>query len=199
MALKKLTIRDVPLDNHTVLMRADFDVPRDSLGLVSDDIQIRASLPTINHLLDRGCKVVIISHASSPNGIDPAPSLEAAAHRLANILGQNIRFVEGISFDKIFQVVKRSPSKSVILLENLYFHRGEKLNSIDFAKNLAIYTKARYFVQDSPSVVHKKHASTDMITQFVPSVAGLLLALAVLPEGNLPGVDGLLDARDKKE
>lgn len=199
MVLSKLTIRDVPLDNHTVLVRVDYDVPYDSLGIVSDDSSIRASLPTIRHLLDRGCKVVLISHVSSPNGIDPAPSLEPTAHRLANLLGQSIRFTDVITKDRVYQVVKRSPKNSVIMLENLYFHNGEKLNSVDFAKTLAEATMARYFIQDSPNIVHKAHASTDLITHFIPSVAGFLLVQSGISDNNLPGIVGLLDARIKKE
>lgn len=199
MVLSKLTIRDVPLDNHTVMVRVDYDVPLDSLGIVSDDLPIRASLPTINHLLERGCRIVIISHASSPNGIDPAPSLEPTAYRLANLLGKNVRFIDAVNLDRIYQVVKRSPKNSVIMIENLYFHNGEKRNSIDFAKSLANATMAKYYIQDSPKIVHKSHASTDMITQFIPSVAGLLLMQSEFMDDNLPGLVGLLDARAKKE
>lgn len=199
MALNKLTIRDVPLDNRTVLVRADYDVPLDSLGIVSDDSLIRASLPTLQHLLDRGCKVVIISHATSANGLDSVPSLEPAAHRLANLLGRDIRFVDMILGDKVYQVVKRAPKNSIIMLENLYMHSGEQLNNSDFAKNLVVSTGAKYFVQDSPKIVHNSHATVDAITLFIPSVAGFLLERSNLPIGDLPGVNGLLDARKKKE
>lgn len=193
MVLLKLTIRDVPLDNHTVLVRADYDVPLDSLGVVSDDSLIRASLPTLSYLLNRGCKVVIISHAANQT------SLEPAAFRLANLLGRDIRFTDITVGDKVYQAIKRAPNNSVIVLENLHINHGEKLNNRDFAKKLVTDTGARYFVQDSPNVVHNSHASTDMITSFIPSVAGFLIENAILQSNNLPGIIGLLDSTTKLE
>lgn len=175
MGFYKLTIRDIPLDNLMVLVRADYNVPLTDKGDISDDLRIRASLPTINYLLEHGCKVVIMSHLGRPESNDRTLTLEPIAQRLAELLGKDVRFVDRCIGDKVFQAIKRAPKNSVIVLENLRFHKEEEANDVDFAKQIAKSTSARYFVQDGFGVVHRAHASTSAITQFIPSVAGLLL------------------------
>jgi phosphoglycerate kinase len=175
MGFFKLTIRDVPLDNRTVLVRADYNVPLAKDGSISDDLRIRASLPTLKYLLDRGCKVVIISHLGRPEGKDLSLSLEPIAERLATLLGRDVRFVDDCIGDRVYQSVKRAPAGSIIVLENLRFYKQEEADNHEFAKKLARNTEARYFVQDGFGVVHRAHASTHAITLYIPSVAGLLL------------------------
>ena len=175
MGFFKLTIRDVPLDNRTVLVRTDYNVPLAEDGSISDDLRIRASLPTLRYLLGRGCKVVIISHLGRPEGKDLALSLEPIAGRLATLLGHDVRFVDDCIGDRVYQSVKRAPSGSIIMLENLRFYAQEEADDHEFAKKLAKNTEARYFVQDGFGVVHRAHASTHAITLYIPSVAGLLL------------------------
>lgn len=176
MKFFKETIRDVPLEHTTVLVRADYNVPLNDEGQISDDLRIRASLPTLQYLLERGCKVVIMSHLGRPDGKkDSKYSLEVVAERLAKLLQQNIRFVDDCKGDRVRQVVKRAPRNSVVLLENVRFYAEEEANDYDFAKAIADAVKARYFVQDGFGVVHRAHASTDAITLCIPSVAGLLL------------------------
>ena len=171
----KLTIRDVPLDHKTVLVRADYNVPLTFDGSISDDLRIRASVPTIEHLLSRGCKVVIISHLGRPEGRDKALSLEQIAQRLAHVLKKDVRFVDDCIGDKPAQAIKRAPAGSIIVLENLRYYLEEEADDHDFAQKIATTTGARYFVQDGFGVVHRAHASTHAITQFIPSVSGLLL------------------------
>lgn len=175
MTFFKQTISTVPLQGDVVLLRTDFNVPLTSTGGVSDDFRIRASLPTIQKLLHDGCKVVIISHLGRPEGVDPSLSLEVAAQRLANYLEMPVRFVEQTTGDRVRMAVKRAPKRSVIVLENLRFHPEEEANDMSFAAALAKDTGARYFVQDGFGVVHRAHASTAAITQFLPGVAGMLL------------------------
>lgn len=175
MSFFKLTIRDVPLDNQTVLVRTDYNVPIAPDGTISDDSRIRASLPTLNYLLNRGCKVVIISHLGRPKSRDSAYSLEPVALRLAQLIHRDIRFVDHTFGDKVYQAVKRAPGSSITVLENLRFYPEEEADDTEFARRIVASTGARYFVQDGFGVVHRAHASTDAITQFVPSVAGLLL------------------------
>lgn len=175
MKFFKKTLRDVPLDGMTVLVRADYNVPLKDDGTIHDDFRIRASLPTIRRLLKDGCKVVIISHLGRPNGIDPKLSLEPAAKRLAELLKEPVRFVDQTTGDKVKMAVKRAPKRSVTVLENLRFHPEEEANDEGFARKLAKDSGARYFVQDGFGVVHRDHASTAAITLFLPSVAGLLL------------------------
>jgi phosphoglycerate kinase len=171
----KKTIRDVPLEGTTVLLRADYNVPLKEDGTIHDDFRIRASLPTVMRLLKDGCKVVIIAHLGRPNGRDPQLSLEPAALRLAELLGEPVRFVDQTVGSKVKMAIKRAPARGVIVLENLRFHSEEEANDEAFARKLAADTGARYFIQDGFGVVHRDHASTAAITSFIPSVAGLLL------------------------
>lgn len=172
----KKTIRDIPLDGKTVLLRADYNVPINKEATVKDDYRIRASLPTLKYLIDRGCKIVIISHLGRPDGvIQPSMSLVPVARQLESLLGERVTFVESCVGDTARVAVRQAGVKSILLLENLRFHPGEELNDPDFARALVEASGADYFVQDGFGVVHRAHASTSAIAQFIPSVAGLLL------------------------
>ena len=172
----KMTVRDVPLDHQTVLVRADYNLPLDSKGVIEDDFRIRASIPTLQYLLDRHCKVVIISHLGRPDGKkDPKYTLEPAAQRLAELIRLPVRFVADCIGDRARMAVKQSPRNGLTVLENLRFYPGEEANDRDFAKKIVDASGARYFVQDGFGIVHRAHASTSAITEFLPSVAGLLL------------------------
>jgi len=175
MGFFKQTINTVPLEGKTVLVRADYNVPLKDDGTIADDFRIRASLPTIHKLLKDGCKVVIISHLGRPEGRDKKLTLLPVAQRLAQWLGEPVRFVDEVVGDKVKMAIKRAPKRSVTVLENLRFYPGEEANDPVFAKQLAADSGARYFVQDGFGVVHRAHASTSAITQELPSVAGLLL------------------------
>jgi 3-phosphoglycerate kinase len=175
MTFFKQTINTVPLQHETVLLRADYNVPLKEDGTIDDDFRIRASLPTVKKLLSDGCKVVIISHLGRPEGHDEKLSLEPVALRLAQLLGESVRFVDQTVGDKVKMAVKRAPKRSVIVLENLRFDPREEANDEGFARELAESSTARYFVQDGFGVVHRAHASTSAITLQLPSVAGLLL------------------------
>lgn len=175
MSFGKLTVRDVPLSHQTVLVRVDYNVPMSANGEVDDDLRIRASLPTIEYLLERGCKIILISHLGRPEGRESKFSLEPAAQRLAHLLKRDVRFVDQCIGDKAYQAVKRAPKNSITMLENLRFHPEEEADDHEFARKIIKATGARYFVQDGFGVVHRAHASTHAITLCVPSVAGLLL------------------------
>jgi phosphoglycerate kinase len=175
MSFFKQTINTVPLHGETVLVRADYNVPLNKDGTIGDDTRIRASLPTVKKLLADNCKVVIISHLGRPEGRDEKLTLEPAAQRLAELLGESVRFVDQTIGDKPRMAIKRAPKRSVIVLENLRFYPEEEANDEDFAKKLAETSGAKYFVQDGFGVVHRAHASTSAISHYLPSVAGLLL------------------------
>lgn len=175
MKFYKQTIKTVPLEGTTVLLRADYNVPLEADGTIADDFRIRASLPTVQYLLENNCKVVIMSHLGRPEGNDPKFSLEPVALRLSELLGKPVYFVPETVGDRVKMAVKRAPNNSVIVLENLRFDPREEANDDDFAKQLAEDSGACYFVQDGFGVVHRAHASTEAITHFLPSVAGLLL------------------------
>ena len=175
MSFFKRTIRDVPIDNKTVLVRADYNVPQSSTGAISDDLRIRASIPTLEYLLEHHAKVVIMSHLGRPEGREAKYSLKPVAKRLSELLGRKVIFVDDCIDDKVVQAVKKAPNNSIILLENLRYYPEEEANDSDFAQKIAKSTGARYFVQDGFGVVHRAHASTEAITHFIPSVSGLLL------------------------
>jgi 3-phosphoglycerate kinase len=175
MAFFKQTINTVPLHGETVLLRADYNVPLKSDGTIESDFRIQASLPTVKKLLADNCKVVIISHLGRPEGRDPKLSLEPVALRLAELLGEPVRFVDETVGDKVKMAVKQAPKRGVIVLENLRFDPREEANDESFARELAQSSGARYFVQDGFGVVHRAHASTAAITLQLPSVSGLLL------------------------
>lgn len=175
MAFFKQTINTVPLQHKTVLLRTDYNVPLNDDGTIADDFRIRASLPTIRKLLSDGCKIVLISHLGRPEGRDEKLSLEPMAARLAELLGEPVRFVDRTIGDKPRMAIKRAPKRGVIVLENLRFFEQEEADDEKFAAELAKTSGAKYFVQDGFGVVHRAHASTSAITHFLPSVAGLLL------------------------
>lgn len=175
MSLSKLTIKDVPLEHKTVLVRADYNVPLNTKGEISDDLRIRASLPTLRYLLSQHAKVVIISHLGRPEGRDASQSLAPIAERLQELLGHTVHFIDDCIGDKVKQGLRKASAGSVTVLENLRYYAAEEENTESFAKQIAQATGARYFVQDGFGVIHRAHASTDAITHFIPSVSGLLL------------------------
>lgn len=175
MAFFKRTIKDVPIDHKTVLVRADYNVPLNKKGEISDDLRIRASIPTLEYLLKHHAKVVVMSHLGRPEGRDKSQSLEVVSERLAELLGKKVIFVDDCIGDKVVQAVKKAPADSVVLLENLRYYAEEEANDEKFAEKIAKSTGARYFVQDGFGVVHRAHASTDAITHYIPGVSGLLL------------------------
>lgn len=177
MGFFKQTIRDLPLlhgEHHRVLVRVDYNVPLKD-GKVSDDLRIKASLPTLQYLLERNCSLVLISHLGRPEGHDMQFSLEPAAEILGKLLGKEVTFVDDIVGDAAYQTVKKAPEGSIVMLQNLRFDPREEEDDEEFAKGIARVAQADYFVQDGFAVVHRAHASTHAITMQLPSVAGLLL------------------------
>ncbi|MGD8374456.1 MAG: phosphoglycerate kinase [Candidatus Woesebacteria bacterium] len=179
MNFYKKTVLDVPLDGQRVLVRADYNVPLNG-SKIADDYRIVRSAPTIKHLLSRGCQVVICSHLGRPKGqVNPDFSLEPVAAHLGDLLGMPVGFITDCVGDKVKQATKLLQSGQVLLLENLRFYPEEEANDPVFAQQLAKDSGAVYFVQDGFGVVHRAHASTSAITNFLPSVAGQLLVSEV--------------------
>lgn len=170
----KQTIHDVDLRHKTVLVRVDYNVPLLENGKISDDLRIRASLPTLRYLLSQHCKIVLISHLGRPQGRDEKYSLAPVAVRLSELLQYPVKFVDDCVGDKVRQTVRRS-SGAIILLENLRFYPEEEADDTQFARSIARASQADYFVQDGFAVVHRKHASTHEITMYMPGLAGDLV------------------------
>lgn len=171
----KQTIRDVDVERETVLVRVDYNVPMNEDGTIADDLRIRASLPTVKYLLEHQCRLVLISHMGRPQGRDQSLSLAPVAARLAELLGQSVRFVDDCVGDKVRQMVRHNSCGSILLLENLRYYKEEEANDMSFAKSLAKSSGASFFVQDGFGAAHRAHASTQAITMYLPSFAGLLL------------------------
>lgn len=172
----KLTIRDAPLDEKTVLVRVDYNLPMNKKGEIEDDYRVVMSLPTIKELIRRKCKIVLISHMGRPDGkVVKSESLEPVAERLGELLDRSVKFVPNCIGDQVAQAARRLRPGGVLLLENLRFHAGEEANDESFARALARDSGAQYFVQDGFGTAHRAHASYVAITHVLPSVSGLLL------------------------
>ena len=175
MNLHKLTINDVQLRNHRVIIRADFNVPLDDSLQITDDTRIRSTLPTINHVVDDGGKVILCSHLGRPKGkFDPRYSLAPVAKRLGRLLGKEVIFAPDCIGHAVEGLVAKMRTGDVMLLENLRFHPGEETNDDAFSKSLA--SLGDVYINDAFGAAHRAHASTVGITKFIKtSVAGFLL------------------------
>ncbi len=176
----KQTINDIDIAGKQVLLRADYNVPLNDKGQITSDFRIKQSIPTIKALIQNNCKIVICSHLGRPkNSDDKTCSLKPVALRLSELLGQEVIMTESCIGDPTSNATANIQSGQVVLLENLRYFKEEEQNNDEFAKALVEDSHAEIFVQDGFGVVHRAHASTDAITHYLPSVAGLLLAREV--------------------
>ncbi len=170
----KKTIKDVNVKGKRVLVRVDFNVPI-AEGAVTDDSRVRAALPTIRHLVDHHAKVILCSHLGRPKGEpDPKFSLRPVRRVLQRLIGRNVVFVDDIVGPDAHEAVERMVDGEILMLENVRFAPGEKTNDPTFAKALA--SLADIYVNDAFGSVHRAHASTAGVAEFLPAYAGLLLA-----------------------
>jgi phosphoglycerate kinase len=175
--MQKKTIRDLrdaELRGKRALVRVDFNVPLDDHGRVSDDTRIRASLPTISYLLERGARVILLSHLGRPKGKpEQKYSLEPVSRRLAELLPKaRVTFVESTDTDEAMKATHGGPG--VVLLENTRFLGGEETNDERLARALAALGDV--YVNDAFGSAHRAHASTEGVARYLkPAVAGLLM------------------------
>lgn len=175
MNINKQTIEDLDLRGKRVFIRADFNVPLDEHLNITDDTRIRSTLPTINHAIDEGARVILASHLGRPaDKPDKRLSLAPVAKRLQRFLKKDVRFVPDCVGPEVEAAVAEMRDGDVLLLENLRFHPGEQANDVTFAKALAHV--ADVYINDAFGTVHRSHASVTGITQFVKaSAAGFLM------------------------
>ena len=162
------------LTGKRVLVRADFNVPVDDAGNITDDTRIRAALPTIKDLTSKGAKVILCSHFGRPKGVDEKLRLTPVAKRLSELLGQTVVKCDDCIGDEVASKVAAMANGQVALLENVRFYPEEEQNDPEFAKKLA--ANADLYVNDAFGTAHRAHASTEGVTKYLsPSVAGYLI------------------------
>nr|WP_211176353.1 phosphoglycerate kinase [Brasilonema sp. UFV-L1] len=162
------------LSGKRALVRVDFNVPVDDAGNITDDTRIRAALPTIQDLTQKGAKVILVSHFGRPKGVDDKLRLTPVAKRLSELLGQEVVKTDDSIGDEVASQVGALQNGQVLLLENVRFYKEEEKNDPEFAKKLA--ENADLYVNDAFGTAHRAHASTEGVTKYLsPSVGGYLI------------------------
>lgn len=169
----KKTIRDIDPAGKRILVRVDYNVPIKD-GKVSDDTRIRAAMPTVNYLLEKGAALILCSHLGRPKGgPEPKYSLKPVAEYLGGLLGKPVAFAEDCVGPVAEAAAKALKPGDVLVLENTRFHPEEEKNNLDFAKQMA--SLADLYVNDAFGSAHRAHASTEGVARFLPAVAGFLM------------------------
>lgn len=174
--MEKLTIKDLALSGKRVLMRVDFNVPVEK-GNITDDSRIRASLPSIQYILDHGASLVLMSHLGRPKGKDPAATLAPCAKRLSELLKKPVQMAPDCVGPEVEKLASALKPGQVLLLENLRFHTGEESPEKDpkFVENLAKLGDC--YVNDAFGTAHRAHASTAAIAKYFPGKAAIGLLM----------------------
>ncbi|MCD6528282.1 phosphoglycerate kinase [bacterium] len=174
MRYLKTLRKDLEVENKKVLVRCDFNVPLSEKGEILDDYRIRQTIPTIEYLIKRGAKVILISHLGRPGGVrNEKYSLKPIAKKLSELLGKKVIFFEDCIGERTREKIRELKPGEVILLENLRFYKGEEAGDIAFAKELA--TLGDVYVGDAFAVSHRAHASISEVPKMMPSGAGFLM------------------------
>ena len=174
MAFTKKTVRDIDVEGKRIIMRVDFNVPLKD-GVVTDDTRIKAAIPTIKYLKEHGAGIVLMSHLGRPKGDGPEPelSLKPAAEKLAELTGDDVKFVDDTYGEKAAAAVAEVKPGDILVLENVRFDKREKKNDPEIAKKLASY--GDIFVLDAFGTAHRAQGSVVGPAAYIPAVAGFLL------------------------
>uniref|UniRef100_A0A0E0JW27 Phosphoglycerate kinase n=4 Tax=Oryza TaxID=4527 RepID=A0A0E0JW27_ORYPU len=168
------TLGEADLRGKKVFVRADLNVPLDDAQKITDDTRIRASVPTVKFLLEKGAKVILASHLGRPKGVTPKYSLKPLVPRLSELLGVDVVMANDCIGEEVEKLAAALPEGGVLLLENVRFYKEEEKNDPEFAKKLA--SVADLYVNDAFGTAHRAHASTEGVTKFLkPAVAGFLM------------------------
>lgn len=172
MSIRSLT--DLQLRGRRLLVRVDYNVPLDEAGNITDDTRIRASLPTLRHILDHGGRAILMTHLGRPKGVTENLRVRPVADRLSELLGQSVGYVR----ETVGPVAERAAAGlangECLLLENVRFNEGETRNDPDFSRELAAL--GEIYVNDAFGTAHRAHASTEGVARLLPErAAGLLM------------------------
>ena len=177
-------LKELNVKKKRVIVRVDFNVSVGENNEVIDDLRIRESIPTINHLTEKGAKVILISHFKEPKEksslssgkkgkIEKNRSLRVVAAKLSEVLGKEVKFCEDSVGEGAEEVVKKLEEGEVLLLENLRVYREEKEKSEDFARKLA--SLGDIYINDAFSVSHRDHSSISLLPKLLPAGYGMLI------------------------
>ncbi len=168
------SIRDLEVAGKRALVRVDFNVPLDESGGVKDDTRIRAALPTLQMLRERGAALVVMSHLGRPKGeVVEKLRMDGVAARLSELLGSPVRKIDQVIGEEAERASASLAPGEVLFLENLRFHPGEEKNDPEFASSLA--RLGDLYVDDAFGAAHRAHASVVGVAKLLPSAAGLLM------------------------
>lgn len=184
MNYNKKSIKDVDVKGKRVLLRCDFNVPRNKeTGEISSEKRIVASLPTIKYLLENGAKVIACSHMGKPKGeFKKELSLAPVAKRLSEYLKMQVNFASDVAGEESVKIAADLKDGEIMLMENVRFDPGEEKNDSEFAKKLAAF--GEIYVSDAFGTVHRSHASTAGVAAFLPAYAGFLVEKELSTMGN---------------
>lgn len=172
--MAKLTLKDLKAHGKQVFVRVDYNVPLEEKGgvmVITDDTRIRATLPTLEHLIKDGAKLILAAHLGRPKGKrEPSMSLAPVSIRLGELLGKKVGFVDDCVGEKVEKAVAGMKQGDVILLENVRYYAEEEANDPVFAEKLA--KVAELYVNDAFGAAHRAHASTEGIAKIVSSKGG---------------------------
>ncbi len=172
--MSKKTVRDIDVSHKRVLVRVDFNVPLSPDGKVLDDFRIRAALPTINYLIENNAKVILMTHLGRPKGrVVPNLRLDPVAKVLSELINRPVKKLDDCIGEEVKKEVFSMEDGDIILLENLRFHKEEKENNPEFARELA--SLGEVYVDDAFATAHRIAASTVGVASYLPAVAGLLM------------------------
>lgn len=173
--MNKMSIDDIQVKGRRVLVRVDFNVPVDENGQITDDRRIKAAIPTIKSLADRGAKVILVSHFGRPKGVpNDKYRMDAMGKRLSELMAKPVVKVNDSIGDEPKEAIEALPEGGIVLLENVRFYKEEEANDEGFAQSLA--DLADIYVNDAFGTAHRAHASTAGVAKFLkPAVSGYLM------------------------
>ena len=172
--MNKKTVKDIDLKGKKVLVRCDFNVPMDDERKITDNARIVAALPTIKYLLEQDCAIILCSHLGRPKGeFKPEFSLKPVAEELSKLLNKEIVMSKDVIGEDAKNKAANLQKGEIMLLENVRFHREETDNDPEFSKELA--SMAEIYVSDAFGAVHRAHASTAGVAEYLPAVSGFLI------------------------